>query len=118
MEGLKNTNAKADFSLDKPALLFSQTQKITSFDINEALELLAVGMGTVFFILALVVFMGTQLINVVNRWMPAPVLSKVSAPASSSGSAIQPGVIAAIVGAVDIVTEGKGKVDHVERADN
>ena len=79
---------------------------------------LAYLVASVFFILALVVFMGTQLINVVNRWMPAPVLSKVSAPSSSSGTAIQPGVIAAIVGAVDIVTEGKGKVDHVERADN
>ena len=88
-----------------------------SANVNEALQLLAVGMGTVFFILALVVFMGTQLINVVNRWMPAAVLSKASTPSPSSSATLQPGVLAAIVSAVEIVTEGKGKVDHVERVD-
>jgi oxaloacetate decarboxylase gamma subunit len=82
--------------------------------INEALQLLLVGMGTVFIILGLVVFMGRQLIGAVNRWMPATVVPKPS-PSSSSATDIEPGVLAAIVAAVDIVTGGKGKVEHVEK---
>ncbi|MFK7970607.1 MAG: OadG family protein [Bacteroidia bacterium] len=87
-----------------------------SKELAEALQLLVVGMGTVFIILALVVFMGRQLIGVVNRWMP--LAEKASSSSSSSlSSAIQPDILAAIVSAVDVVTDGKGKVDHVERID-
>ena len=86
--------------------------------INEALQLLVVGMGTVFLILALVVFMGRQLIGAVNRWIPAtPKGSKPSMSASPTPAAIQPDILSAIVAAVDMVTDGKGKVDHVERID-
>lgn len=88
--------------------------------INEALQLLVVGMGTVFLILALVVFLGRQLIGAVNRWLPATTAvasGSQSSSQSSTSSAIQPDILSAIVAAVDIVTEGKGKVDHVERID-
>lgn len=84
--------------------------------INEALQLLLVGMGTVFIILGLVVFMGRQLIGAVNRWMPdAALSSKASSSSPTPSSAIEPGVLAAIVAAVDSVTGGKGKVEHVEK---
>ena len=83
--------------------------------INEALQLLLVGMGTVFIILGLVVFMGRQLIGAVNRWMPEAAASTAGSSSPSPSSSIEPGVLAAIVAAVDIVTGGKGKVEHVEK---
>jgi oxaloacetate decarboxylase gamma subunit len=82
--------------------------------INEALQLLLVGMGTVFIILGLVVFLGRQLIGAVNRWMPEAVSTNIS-PSAAPSSAIEPGVLAAIVAAVDSVTGGKGNVEHVEK---
>ena len=87
--------------------------------INEALQLLVVGMGTVFLILALVVFLGRQLIGAVNRWLPATDRPAVapSAGAASAASEVPPGVLAAIIAAVKMVTNGEGKVDHVERID-
>ncbi|MEZ4687090.1 MAG: OadG family transporter subunit [Bacteroidia bacterium] len=86
-----------------------------SYAINQALQLLVVGMGTVFIILGLVVFMGRQLIGAVNRWMPEAVASKANVSSPDTSSAIEPGVLAAIVAAVDIVTGGIGIVEHVEK---
>lgn len=70
---------------------------------NQALTLLAIGMITVFVILTLVVLVGNLLIKVVNRLTP------------DAGIEISPEKLAAITAAVEVVTDGKGKVSHIEK---
>lgn len=82
-----------------------------NFDL--ALQLLGIGMLTVFTILFLVVFLGNLIIRFVNRYIP--VTETVSKIASSNSSSIDSKKIAAIVSAVQIVTSGKGKVVNIEK---
>jgi oxaloacetate decarboxylase gamma subunit len=78
-----------------------------------ALQLLGVGMTTVFAILFLVVFIGNMIIRFVNRYVGEEL---VSVPQKKEAqSVIDPQKMAAIVSAVQIVTEGKGKVVKVEK---
>jgi len=70
---------------------------------NQALTLLAIGMITVFVILTLVVLVGNLLIKVVNRLTP------------EDRAEISPRKLAAITAAVEVVTEGKGKVSRIEK---
>ncbi len=87
-----------------------------SDDFSMAITLLAVGMLTVFFILALIVLFGNWLILVVNKYFPEPLKQKVvqSIPAQTE---IDSKKLAAIVTAVEIVTKGKGKVESIKKAD-
>ncbi len=79
-----------------------------------ALELLGVGMVTVFIILALVVILGDLIIRFVNKFMPEP--EKVSAAKSTvSVPEINSKKIAAIVSAVSKVTNGGGRVVNIEK---
>lgn len=80
-----------------------------------ALELLAVGMITVFTILALIVILGNLLTIVVNRFFPEQITAPKAVQASVQ-HAIDPRKMAAIVSAVDIVTEGKAKVTSITKA--
>ncbi len=81
-----------------------------------ALVLLAVGMLTVFFILALIVVFGNWLILVVNKYAPEQIKQTAiqSIPAQQE---IESKKLAAIVTAIDIVTKGKGKVESIKKAD-
>lgn len=81
--------------------------------LSTALMLLAVGMLTVFFILALIVFFGDVLIRLVNRFFPeeSPI-----APAVRPATA-DPAALAAIVAAVEQITNGKGRVTGIRKAD-
>ena len=83
-------------------------------DMGVALELLGVGMITVFTILALVVILGQLIIRFVNKFMPGvePVLAVQK---ESMTSEINPKKMAAIVSAVKIVTDGTGRVTKIER---
>ena len=83
--------------------------------LNTALMLLAVGMITVFTILALIVLFGNVLIALVNKYIPEAKISKVIQTAAEV--AIDPRKMAAIVSAVDIVTEGKAKVTSITKAE-
>ena len=87
-----------------------------SEDFNMALVLLAVGMLTVFFILTLIVLLGNGLILVVNKYFPEPIRSKI-AQSIPSQQEFDSKKLAAIVTAIDIVTEGKGKVESIKKAD-
>ncbi|MFA9390948.1 MAG: OadG family protein [Prolixibacteraceae bacterium] len=79
-----------------------------------ALELLGIGMITVFLILFLVVFLGNVIIQFVNRFLPEA--QSVIIPKSQvSASEIGAGKMAAIVAAVQAVTDGKGKVVKIEK---
>ncbi len=80
---------------------------------NQAWLLLGVGMVTVFAVLMLVVLIGNATIVFVNRFVPV-------AGGTSDGESLiagQPGrsKIAAIVGAVQEVTGGRGHVVKIER---
>ena len=80
-------------------------------NIELGLNLMVIGMTTVFAILFLVVMGGKILILLVNKFYPEiPVPHKI-VPETSNNK------LAAIVAAVDIVTSGKGKIDHIRRID-
>lgn len=81
---------------------------------STAFMLLAVGMITVFTILALIVIFGNVLISFVNKFIPELKMSPVVSRAAEG--AIDPRKMAAIVSAVDIVTEGKAKVTAIKKA--
>jgi len=78
----------------------------------EALKLMLTGMGTVFFILIMVVVLGNVIIKVTNSFA-----SEASTPVATSGTSSEIGAskLAAIVSAVDVVTKGKGKVTTIEK---
>jgi len=78
-----------------------------------ALELLSVGMVTVFIILCMVVLIGNVVVRFVNKFVPAEAPKvKVSRKKISEISQKR---IAAIVSAVKTVTGGKGHVTNIER---
>lgn len=70
-------------------------------DISTALSLLAIGMITVFVVLFLVVVTGNVLIRVVNKITPTDGLSAAK--------------VAAITGAVEAFTEGRGRITRIEK---
>lgn len=84
-------------------------------NIGLGLMLMAVGMITVFVILLIVINLSKLLIAIVNKVAPEEVVAKKNAPVSSAPAVIDPNTMAAIKGAVNIVTGGKGKVMKVER---
>jgi oxaloacetate decarboxylase gamma subunit len=79
--------------------------------------LMCVGMVTVFIILLIVIGLGKLLILWVNRYSPERPLTPIVAPASitPSQSDIPDQVVVAIVSAVSIATEGKGKVTSIRK---
>lgn len=84
-----------------------------SDEFSLALQLLGIGMGTVFLILSFVVLSGNALIRIVNKYLPEQSQPKVQ-PQSGS-AAIPADTMAAIVAAVEMVTEGKGKITSIEK---
>jgi len=82
-------------------------------NMETALLLLFVGMGTVFAILLLLIYLGKFLIALVNKYAPEEeVAAKQIMP---KGPLPIPGnVLAAITAAVNVVTHGKGKITKVE----
>jgi oxaloacetate decarboxylase gamma subunit len=78
-----------------------------------ALQLLGVGMITVFAILFLVVFIGNSIIRFVNRFIEE---DSIAAPSQKEvQQVIDPQKMAAIVSAIQIVSQGKAKVVKVEK---
>jgi len=79
--------------------------------LSEALGILAIGMVTVFIILTLVVVIGKITIRITNRFWPdlEPIKSQVKTNYASSNT------IAAISAAVDIITQGRGKVTNIKK---
>ncbi len=83
-------------------------------DMGVALELLGIGMVTVFTILALVVILGNLIIRFVNRFIPE--IEKVSARAGQTASyEISQKKMAVIVSAVNKLTKGTGRVNKIEK---
>lgn len=86
-------------------------------EIVEAFGTLLIGMITVFTVLALVVATGRGLIWAVNRntkELPSVKKSTVRKPIQEEINAQK---MAAIVAAVEIITNGKGKITSIEKGD-
>ncbi len=82
-------------------------------NLGTALLLMVVGMATVFVILLLVIYLGKVLISLVNKYAPEEV---IPVKQHSQGPAPVPGnILAAITAAVNVVTQGKGKVTKVDK---
>jgi len=75
-----------------------------------AVELLIIGMTTVFLILGLVVLGGRLMIIIVNKIAP-------EAARNGSSSGIKAPTLAAITAAVQTTTQGKGRITHIKRVD-
>lgn len=92
-----------------------------SGDLQTALVVLIVGMTTVFSILSLVVLAGSLLIRIVNRFFPAPIIqsgtTNTPSPILSDKTSFNKSKLAAIVAAVDLITDHKGIVEKIERVD-
>jgi oxaloacetate decarboxylase gamma subunit len=70
---------------------------------SQAFYLMVMGMITVFVILSLVVIVGKLLIRLVNFFTPP------------SKSTPDPEVVAALTAAVEVFTEGKGRIIRIEK---
>lgn len=80
----------------------------------EALKLMGVGLITVFLVLLLIIWLGNLLIKLVNKIAPEEEkVVKKSAPSASA--AIDPQVMQAINKAVELATNGKGRVEKIEK---
>lgn len=80
---------------------------------TEALKLMLTGMSTVFFILIMVVVLGNLIIRITNKFALSPLT--VTEVVNNAKPDIEPTKMAAIISAVEISTQGKGKVTSIER---
>lgn len=82
-------------------------------NINEALILMVVGMGTVFLILLFIIYFSKWMIALINKYVPEDV--QQVAKNSNAPSTIPSNIIAAITSAVNIATQGKAQVTKIEK---
>jgi len=87
--------------------------------ISQALLVLLVGMITVFVILSLVVITGQSLIKFVNKYFPGEkklaTTNSKPAPVFYDEDNISKSKMVAIIAAVEAVTNGKGKINKIEK---
>lgn len=83
---------------------------------TEALKLMLTGMSTVFFILIMVVVLGSLIIRITNKFALVPVV--LTDKANKTNPEIDPAKLAAIISAVEITTKGQGKVTSIEMMKN
>ena len=83
-------------------------------NLETAFLLMVVGMATVFVILLIVIYLGKLLISLVNKYAPEEVVS-VKQTSSQAPVPIPGNILAAITAAVNVVSQGKGKVTKVEK---
>lgn len=83
-------------------------------NIETAILLMVVGMATVFVILLIVICLGKLLITLVNKYVPEEVVP-VKREASQGPAPVPGNILAAITAAVNVVTQGKGKITKVEK---
>ena len=84
-------------------------------NIGLALQLMVVGMVTVFIILMIVIQLGKWLIQIVNKVAPEETVASKRLPAPGRATAIDAQTLAVIREAVSQITGGKGSVSKVER---
>jgi len=75
--------------------------------------LMAVGMSTVFIILALVVLGGKIMIFITNRFAPLPISITTQTVQATRASSSK---IAAITAVVETITQGKGQITEIRKS--
>ena len=85
-----------------------------SADISFGFMLMAVGMISVFTILALVVGGGKVMILLINKYAPLVEIVAPLSPANSESS-IESAKLAAITAAVESVTGGQGRITEIKK---
>ncbi|MCM1108836.1 MAG: OadG family protein [Clostridium sp.] len=83
-------------------------------NIGTALQLMVVGMVTVFIILMIVIQLGKLLINIVNKVAPEEVQAPARQVKAAAPAAVDAHTMAVIQAAVAQLTGGKGCVKKVE----
>lgn len=88
--------------------------------LSEALLILAVGMVTVFVILGMVVMTGQVLIRITNRFtqevqVAKPTRSVNRSKAFNKSATIDKKKLAALVATVELITEGRGRIEKIEK---
>ncbi|MCQ2974624.1 MAG: OadG family protein [Bacteroidales bacterium] len=81
----------------------------------EALKLLGIGLSTVFLVLILIIQFGKLLIAAVNKFAPEEDEKPKKVAVATAQVAIDPNVQQAIELAVKTITDGKGRVEKIER---
>lgn len=86
-------------------------------DLQLALELLLLGMFTVFLVLSLVVLSARFLIFAVNRWSSTSLRSRSSTERilHTSPDGTPKEVIAVLTASVEVATQGQGRILRIER---
>ena len=84
-------------------------------DIYGALQLLAVGMVTVFLVLLIVIYLGKLLIWAVNKWAPEEMVAKKAAPVAKAVESIDANTKAIIDAAISQITGGKGRASKITK---
>ncbi|MEM9546853.1 MAG: OadG family protein [Bacteroidota bacterium] len=78
--------------------------------VSNAFLLLGIGMITVFVVLSIVVFSGSLLISIINKYAPEPVKEpRLIKPLVSNKQ------VAVLTAVVEYVTKGKGKIESIEK---
>lgn len=83
-------------------------------NIFEGLQLMGIGLSTVFAVLLLIIFLGNLLIKFVNKYVPEDEAPKAKA-VSSPSNAVDANVAQAINLAIGKLTGGKSKAEKIER---
>ena len=82
-------------------------------ELTQALQLLLVGMGSVFLILGVVVALGRLLVTLVNRYSPEVAVAPKRRPKTKS--VFNPKKLAALTAVVDIVTQQQGVIKSIKK---
>ncbi|ANQ51036.1 OadG family protein [Flammeovirga sp. MY04] len=84
-------------------------------NLESALLLLVVGMGTVFTILTMVVLSGKLIINITNSYLPEEIPTKKSIN-PKNGPLVSPQMVAVLSASVSIATKGEGRVVEITKS--
>ncbi|MDE7378279.1 MAG: OadG family protein [Paraprevotella sp.] len=84
-------------------------------NIGIALQLMVVGMATVFIILMIVIQLGKLLIGIVNKVAPEEAQAPARQTKAAAPTAVDAQTMAVIQAVVGQITGGKGAVKNVER---
>lgn len=79
------------------------------------LQLMIVGMSTVFMILLIVIYGGKLLISVVNRIAPEEVAAAKKTVAAQTPAAVDPSTMAILSEVVKQITGGKGHIESAKK---
>ena len=84
-------------------------------DIYGALQLLIVGMVTVFLVLLIVINLGKLLILAVNKWAPEESVAKKALPVAKAINSIDANTKAIIDATISQITGGKGRATKITK---